>query len=123
VDTPIYQKAANGFGQRARSIFPVYSAETIANAIVRAAEHPRREVVVGGFGHLIRFAARLAPMLLERLIGRIAPLLQFQEESQALTDGNAFIPTEPHATHGGWKRYWRGQLGRWDKQQPTSAHE
>jgi short-subunit dehydrogenase len=43
IDTPIYQKAGNVFGRRARSVIPVYSAENVARVILRAIEQPREK--------------------------------------------------------------------------------
>lgn len=110
VDTPIYQKASNLMGKRSRAIFPVYSPQFVARTIVWAVEHPRREVIVGSVGHLISVANRLAPMLLERLVGRLAPRLQFEDRREPATDGNLFLATEPHAINGGWKQYWKAKL-------------
>ena len=111
IDTPIYQKAGNVFGRRTRSMFPVYASERVAEAIVRAVEHPRREIIVGSVAYAIKFAEKFAPMLLERSLGRVAPHLQFEDEPQSRTDGNIFTATEPHAKEGGWQRYWHARLG------------
>ena len=110
VDTPMYQKAANYFGRRARSIFPVLPPERIARRIVWLARNPRRESIVSLSGHLLRLAAALAPLLLERLVGRAGPPLQFQRDAEASGPGNAFEAREPHAIRGGWRRYWAGRL-------------
>lgn len=61
VDTPIYQKAANVFGRKARSIVPVYRAGRAAAAIIAAATYPRREIRVGGFAHALELGWRIAP--------------------------------------------------------------
>jgi short-subunit dehydrogenase len=112
VDTPIYQKAGNVFGRKARSIFPVYSPERVADAIVSAADRPRREVMVGGFAYVLKIVEKIAPMLLERLIARLAPRLQFQQEPQPASDGNIFVAAEPEAMKGRWKSYWMTRLRR-----------
>jgi short-subunit dehydrogenase len=113
IDTPIYQKAANAFGRQARSIFPVYASDRVARAILRLIEHPRAEVTVGVAGQIIIIASRISPMLLERIAGRFAPIMQFQPVSASPTNGNVFSAREPHSVEGGWKRYWRGHLQRW----------
>jgi NAD(P)-dependent dehydrogenase (short-subunit alcohol dehydrogenase family) len=112
VDTPVYSKAGNVFGRRARSIFPVIAPERVASVMVGLSERPRRVAVVGTLGHLLRFALALAPMLVERLIARIAPHLQFRPEPQSPTTGNLFASAGPHAVHGGWRAHWAQRVRR-----------
>jgi short-subunit dehydrogenase len=110
LDTPIYQKAGNYFGWKARSIFPVYSPERAATIIVRLAERPRAEILVGGFAYAVALGARLAPGLLQRLIGKAAFSLQFQPETSAAGSGNLFESIAPGSARGGWIEYWRGKM-------------
>lgn len=112
-DTPIYQKAANYSGRQPRAIPPVGDPERVAAAIVKLARRPRREIVVGGFGRLLVVGNKLASGVLERVVARIGPRLQFERESSAeLTEGNVFAATGPHRTGGGWRDYWWGYLRR-----------
>jgi short-subunit dehydrogenase len=113
IDTPIYQKAANAFGRKARSIFPVDASDRVARIIVRLIDHPRAEVTVGVVGNTIKIAARISPMLLERIAGRFAPTMQFQTLAASPTKGNLFETSEPQAIDGGWKQYWSSQLRNW----------
>jgi short-subunit dehydrogenase len=111
-DTPIYQKAANRSGRTPRAIWPVGRPEQVAAAIVRLAQRPRDEIVVGWFGSLLVLGERLAPRLLERLSTRIAPALQFEPGRAEPTAGNLWQATGPHTEGGGWRRYWRERLRR-----------
>jgi NAD(P)-dependent dehydrogenase (short-subunit alcohol dehydrogenase family) len=115
IDTPIYQHAANHTGKGARSIFPVYDPYRVARAIVGVAEKPRREVVVGGFGHLLNFGIRVAPGMVERLIERIGLQLQFNNRVVNPSDGNLYSAQSCQlGTTGGWRQYWRARLtGFW----------
>jgi short-subunit dehydrogenase len=112
VDTPIYSKAANFFGRRARSIIPVVAPERVARAIVSLTTRPRREVIVGMSGHLLKIGLALAPMLVERLIARFGPALQFQPEPQTPSAGSVFASKGPYAVEGGWKEYWAERIRR-----------
>ncbi|HEX2216279.1 MAG TPA: SDR family oxidoreductase [Xanthobacteraceae bacterium] len=112
VDTPIYGKAGNYFGRQARSIVPVLAPERVARKIISLAERPRREVVVGISGHLLRWGATLTPMLLERIVGRLGPPLQFRRGAQPSDPGNLFGSAGPYAVEGGWKEYWAEKIGR-----------
>jgi NAD(P)-dependent dehydrogenase (short-subunit alcohol dehydrogenase family) len=111
LDTPIYQRAANNMGKVVRAVFPAYDPQRVAAAIVRFAERPRGEVVVSGFGHLVSLGSRLAPRLLEWMVARAGPRLQFEETPQAKTTGALFsAEDQPHAAEGGWRGYWRNKL-------------
>jgi short-subunit dehydrogenase len=53
VDTPFYEKARTYMGVEPLPRPPVYSPETVARAILTAAEHPHRDVTVGATGKLV----------------------------------------------------------------------
>ena len=111
IDTPIYRHAANYRGRRARSIWPVYDPNRVARAIVRLSEHPRAEVAVGGFAWITCMAAALAPRLLEALVARAVPSLQYEDTEALTSDGNLFASAEhDYAVTGGWRAYWRRKL-------------
>jgi NAD(P)-dependent dehydrogenase (short-subunit alcohol dehydrogenase family) len=112
IDTPIYQKAGNFHGKKARSIMPVYAVERVAQTIVRAAAGQGRggEYLVGGFAWLLLFAQKISPSLLERLIARIGPRLQFEPQAEEGTTGNLFDSRAPHQADGGWRAYWKRRL-------------
>ncbi|WP_243147423.1 hypothetical protein [Scytonema sp. UIC 10036] len=44
---------------------PIYQPSLVAKAIVEAAEHPKRDVVVGDAGKLILLAQRISPRLVD----------------------------------------------------------
>jgi hypothetical protein len=98
-------------GRRVRAIFPVYDARRVARVIVRLADRPRGETVVSGFGHLVSIGSRIAPRLLEWMIARAGPRLQFGDRPAADTAG-ALSNAEhhPHMAEGGWREYWRAKL-------------
>jgi short-subunit dehydrogenase len=55
---------------RGRPIGEVMSAEEVAEAIFRCARSPKREVILTGKGRLVVFLERIAPSLVDRLLGR-----------------------------------------------------
>lgn len=109
LDTPIYRSAGNYFGRTPRAIFPVYSPETAARIVVRLAERPRPEALVGTFAYALMLAG-LAPRVLERMIGRFAAGLQFKEEDAPPVPGNLFESIHSGAVSGGWQEYWKRKL-------------
>jgi NADP-dependent 3-hydroxy acid dehydrogenase YdfG len=66
IDTPFYVNARSHTGWQPKPPPLVYVPEVVARAIVRAAEHPTRDVVVGGSGLGFLFAERFAPRLADR---------------------------------------------------------
>jgi NAD(P)-dependent dehydrogenase (short-subunit alcohol dehydrogenase family) len=66
IDTPIFRHAANYTGQEIRPVPPVASPQRAARAIVRAAQHPRREITVGQLHHVASLGHALIPTHLQR---------------------------------------------------------
>jgi len=66
IDTPYALHAANYLEDHTTHVPPVYTARSVAAAILHAAEHPVREVVVGGSGRVLSVLNTLAPSLVDR---------------------------------------------------------
>jgi short-subunit dehydrogenase len=75
IDTPIAEKAVvHGRGEGMIPP-PVYDPAIVARAILDAAEHPRRDVTVGGIGRAQVLIVQHAPWLLDHLGRFMIPLL------------------------------------------------
>ncbi len=96
VGTPFHHNAKNYTGQEPQLPAPIYAPEDVAQAILYAAQHPRRELHVGGAGKLISGAAKLTPGLLDRASGK---MIASQEKKQPAKprQSNLYQPGE----HGG----------------------
>jgi short-subunit dehydrogenase len=68
IHTPFADHALNLTGAEVKVPPPLYAPEVVAQAIVRAAEHPTRDAVIGGAGRLQLLFTRLAPRLADRVI-------------------------------------------------------
>ena len=68
INTPFFDQARSKMGVAGRPLPPAYPGEVVAEAIVHVAEHPQREVIVGGAGQTISMLQRLSPALLDRLL-------------------------------------------------------
>jgi short-subunit dehydrogenase len=55
---------------------PVYAPELVARAILHTAEHPTRDLIVGGAGKLISLSEKVAPRLTDRIMEALLPGLQ-----------------------------------------------
>lgn len=67
VNTPFGKHALNQMEDRSKVPPPVYSPDVVARTICRAAEHPTRDIIVGGAGRAMTLLATFAPNLSDRL--------------------------------------------------------
>ena len=65
IGTPFHQHAKNYTHQAKQLPPPVYAPEDVARTILYAAQHPRRNVHVGGAGKIMSIAARVIPHLID----------------------------------------------------------
>ncbi len=103
VDTPLFQHAANYTGREVLAMRPISEAKRVAAAIVRCAERPRRETMVGASSRLTVLVGKLVPWLYERL-----QPIRVRRDHLGLpgvppTSGNFARPLDPHTVDGGWK--------------------
>lgn len=110
IDTPIYHNSANFTGRRLRSIIPIYGPHRVARAIVKAARRGDGEIIVGTYGYALDIALRFAPSIVNRLVGRLGPKLQFSQSASDWSRGNLHDGKSVHATEGGWRAYWKRKI-------------
>jgi NAD(P)-dependent dehydrogenase (short-subunit alcohol dehydrogenase family) len=63
IDTPYFQHAKNYMEVEPKPPAPVYAPEVVANAILRAAEHPVRDITIGGGGRFLSAVGTALPRL------------------------------------------------------------
>ena len=68
IDTPYTDHARNHMATAPRNPPPVYAPQVVADAVLFCAEHPRRDVVVGGGGKVFSILEKVAPRLTDRLM-------------------------------------------------------
>ena len=109
IDTPIAQHAGNHVAGEARVPPLVYHPILVAEAILDAAEHERREVTVGGAGRAqVLFGAHF-PVLLEKLSKLLIP--QLVDSTRAKTPGDSlFAPANEGRERSGIERPKRFSL-------------
>ena len=91
IDTPVGQHAANHEGGEGQIPPPIYAPELVADAILDAAAHPRRDVTVGGGGRAQVLFATHFPGLFERL-APLATKLIVDRTKQQPVPSNLFAP-------------------------------
>jgi short-subunit dehydrogenase len=70
INTPFFAHARSKLGVMPKPMAPVYTPELVAEAILVAAEHRRRDIVVGGAGKALIALQRLSPALVDWLMLR-----------------------------------------------------
>lgn len=101
IDTEHFESGANHVGHGAYGLPPMQSPEKVAKAMVRLAEHPRREVHVPRIALLGLAAHELFPRTVERIIFDALGKWHFGKQGEAQTDGNLYTPQKKSgAVHG-----------------------
>jgi short-subunit dehydrogenase len=94
INTPLFTLARSKLGVRPMPVPPVYEPRVVAEAILFAAEHPARDIVVGGSGKLLVEGERISPWLTDRYMVQGDRLFEQQRTDQP-DDGhdNLFEPS------------------------------
>lgn len=102
IDTPFFRHAANHSGRELVPPPPVYPPEVVAETIVRLLRRPRREAYAGGAARLLGLQWRLAPALVERILGWYTHRTQFGPGARVDSSGNVFHADAEGHRDGGW---------------------
>src|SRR3954463_3560409 len=104
IDTPFFQHARSRLGAMPKPPPPVYAPEIVADAIVFTAQHPRREVAVGGAAVGFVTGQRLSPALTDAVMS--IPRLGVSESKADRPDNgqdNVDAPMDgPGQVHGSY---------------------
>jgi len=93
VNTPLYEHAPSKMGVKPRPILPVYNPKRVAQAIVSAAEQPRREIVIGHENKALRWLCRFSPALVDWLMLRGGMIFKWQQTNlPPNAEDNLFVP-------------------------------
>ncbi|MFN8594021.1 MAG: SDR family oxidoreductase [Thermomicrobiales bacterium] len=93
INTPFFSHARSYLPVEPQPIPPVYPPELVAEAIVWAAAHPTREIVVGGAGKGMVQLAKLSPALVEKGMSFADAGVKLQESNRPNDDSdNLFAP-------------------------------
>lgn len=108
IDTPIHQHAANLTGRKVRALPPVVAPRRVARAVVRIAERPRRNTIVGVAQGALVPARRVLPRLVDAMTHRYMKLAALKRASEAPHEGNLRAPDPAsNAVTGGWRLWTR----------------
>lgn len=102
INTPLFRHARSRMGVEPMPIPPVYEPAAVAEAIVFAADHRRRQIVVGGAGKGFIVAEKLAPGLFDRFMAARGNYIRKQQSGRAAVRAdNLDLPSgAPSGTRG-----------------------
>jgi hypothetical protein len=103
VDTPLFAHAANYTGKTIQGSPTSSSPVQIAQAIMKVAVSPQREIAIGPRVTAQKMQYQFAPRAYEKQTPGLFSKRHFTEESANASRGNLYDPTGPHAISGGWK--------------------
>ena len=92
INTPYYNKAKTKLGVKPTGIPPYYEPEIVADAILYAAEHPTRDMIVGDSGRVLDVLQKLSPQLVDLLLAAVAISGQHTQEIKSEDDNNLYDP-------------------------------
>lgn len=102
IHTPYPEHARNYLDEPPRLPPILYDPRLVADAILFAAEHPRRHLYVGGQGYLISLAGRFAPRVTDLIMERFGKTLQVapQKPGNPELRDNLYNPQEDGELEG-----------------------
>jgi NAD(P)-dependent dehydrogenase (short-subunit alcohol dehydrogenase family) len=106
IDTPYFQHAKNYMAVEPKPPAPVYAPEVVANAILRAAEHPVRDITIGGGGRLLTAVGSALPRLTDYYMERMMFSSQRSDVASERRRGNLYEPAAAENLESG------GYVGR-----------
>src|ERR687886_494081 len=99
INTPLFDQARTKVGVKPVAPPPIYQPGVVVDAILYAAEHPVRDLVVGGSAKALILGEKLAPRLLDALLVRFG--FEAHDTGQpkpADAPDNLFAPLDAHNT-------------------------
>ena len=92
INTPFFSTARTKFGTQLKPPPPVYEPTIVAESIVFAAEHPRRDIFIGG-GRLFDILERISPAMTDWMLTRGDAIFKMQvSDRPEVGPGNLFAP-------------------------------
>jgi NAD(P)-dependent dehydrogenase (short-subunit alcohol dehydrogenase family) len=102
IDTPLFDNARTKLGVKPTAPPPVYHVDVVVDAIVHAAQHPARDIVVGGAAKALIVLESLAPRVLDTLLRNVGYRLHYTGDPKPEgSPDNLFEPVPGHDTAQG----------------------
>jgi short-subunit dehydrogenase len=105
IDTPYPDHAKNHMDEEATLPPPIYSPETVARAILHAAEHPQRDVYVGGGAKGMAALGYYAAGLMDTVMEKLFAPMQKKDRPARSDENNLDEPTGALEERGDYDRH------------------
>jgi short-subunit dehydrogenase len=104
INTPFIEHARNHMQWEPEFAPPVYAPEEVARTILRCAERPTREIIVGGSGRMVSLMGTIAPRLTDHVMERTL-ITQQQKNERAHTPDSLYEPQQDGHRRGPTERH------------------
>jgi short-subunit dehydrogenase len=104
INTPFTEHARNYMAEEPEFVPPVYAPEEVARAILKCAEHPTRDLIIGGAGKVMSVMGKVAPRLTDRYMEQTA-FRQQKKDAPARTTHSLYSPQEDGHRRGSTDRH------------------
>ncbi|WP_241175862.1 hypothetical protein [Modestobacter sp. KNN46-3] len=99
INTPLFDQARTKIGVKPVAPPPIYQPDVVVDAVLYAAQHPVRDMVVGGSAKALILGEKFAPRLVDALLVRFAfEAHDTGEPKPADAPDNLFAPLDHHNT-------------------------
>lgn len=121
INTPLFSNSRTKIGVKPQGMPPFYQPGSVAEAILYAAEHPRRDIVVGGAGQAMLFLQKIAPGLMDALLNQIGFQLQQTNEPKVESAAdNLYEPIADDRVEGDFVQQSRPSVSTWFNTHPQA---
>jgi NAD(P)-dependent dehydrogenase (short-subunit alcohol dehydrogenase family) len=97
INTPLFDNARTKLGVKPTAPPPVYQPRVVVEAVLHAAEHPVRDIIVGGAARALILTESVAPRLLDAVLSTVGYRLHYTKDPKP--DGapdNLYEPLTGH---------------------------
>lgn len=106
IDTPYKDHAKNYLEKAPMNPPPVYAPDPVARAVLYSAQHPKREIIVGGAGWLISVLGTTFPRLTDKVMELVMTPMQTTKEPAGDIDRHSlYSPMEGKDERGDYPSY------------------
>ena len=104
IDTPYKEHAKNYLPVEPQNPPPVYAPETVAEAILHCAEHPERDIYIGGGGKALSTMGETAPRMMDKVMeATMFDLQQSDKPSSPNAHRGLYAPSGELKERGGYE--------------------
>jgi NAD(P)-dependent dehydrogenase (short-subunit alcohol dehydrogenase family) len=95
INTPLFEKAKTKLGVKPKGVAPIYDPKLVSDAILYAAEHFIREIVVGDAGKLFLSSQKMSARMTDKFLKQVAFTGQRTNQAKSEHDSHNLDETVP----------------------------